>query len=76
MRGSYTTLPIPAGLVVIPVIPRFRHALVSKMLLKPFIVVNISDSDRVLLDITKAIMPSMEGGDVDKKWNVPLPAAI
>ena len=50
----------------------------GKMLPKTFIAVNISDSDGVLLDIIKLIfiMPSIGGGGVDKKWNVPLPAAI
>jgi len=45
-----------------PTDPRFRQALVGKMLPKPFIVVKISDCDRVLLDIIKLIMPSMGGG--------------
>ena len=58
------------GLVVIQV------ALVAKMLIeKPFIVVEISDSDRVILDIIKFCLPQEEGrgggGGVDKKWNVP-----
>lgn len=48
----------------------------GKMLPKPFTVVKISDSSRVLLDIIKLIMPSMGEGGVDKKLNVPLPAAI
>ena len=58
------------GLVVIQV------ALVAKMLIeKPFIVVEISDSDRVILDIIKFCLPQEEGGGggggADKKWNVP-----
>ena len=45
------------GLVVIQV------ALVAKMLIeKPFIVVEISDSDRVILDIIKFCLPQQEGG--------------
>ena len=50
----------------------------GKMLIpKPFIIIKMSDSDRVPLDIIKLIMPSMGGkGGADKKWNVPLPAAI
>ena len=43
--------------------PRFREALVGKMLIpKPFIVVKILDSDRVLLDIIKSCLPWERGG--------------
>ena len=52
----------------------FRQALVVKMLIaKPFIVVEISDSDRVILDIIKLCLPQegVRGGGADKKWNVP-----
>ena len=42
--------------------PRFREALVGKMLIsKPFIVVKISDSNRVLLDIIALCLPWARG---------------
>ena len=50
----------------------FRQALVVKMLIaKPFIVVEISDSDRVILGIIKLCLPQEGGGrGCGKKWNV------
>ena len=47
--------------------------MVKMLIEKPFIVVEISDSDRVILDIIKLCLPQGGGGGggADKKWNVP-----
>ena len=46
--------------------------MVKMLVAKSFIVVEISDSDRVILDITKLCLPQGAGGGggADKKWNV------
>ena len=46
--------------------------MVKMLIAKPFIVVEISDSDRVILGIIKLCLPQGGGeGGADKKWNVP-----
>ena len=46
--------------------------MVKILIAKPFIVVEISDSDRVILVIIKLCLPHEGGGGggADKKWNV------
>ena len=48
--------------------------MVKMLIAKPFIVVEISDSDRVILGIIKLCLPHRGwgggGGGADKKWNV------
>ena len=46
--------------------------MVKMLIAKPFIVVEISDSDRVILGIIKLCLPHEGGGGggADKKWNV------
>ena len=46
--------------------------MVKMLIAKPFIVVEISDSDRVILVIIKLCLPQEGGGGgvADKKWNV------
>ena len=48
--------------------------MVKMLIAKPFIVVQISDSDRVILGIIKLCLPHEGGGGeeggADKKWNV------